>query len=501
MNALDELLQSLNSQQETELNSLITEGVVWLPTVGPQLDAYVSDADELFYGGSAGGGKTDLLCGLAIKEHNQSIIFRRELSQIGGIVERFTEIIGSRDGFNGSDYRWRLPNNKRLEFGGVRELGAEQKYQGRAHDLKAFDEITQFLEYQYSYLIAWNRSTNPDQRCRVVCTGNPPTTPEGEWVVQYWAPWLDPSHENPAAPGELRYFAVMNGKSIEVDRPEMIVIDGEEVIPRSRTFIPSSVDDNPFLARTGYKATLQGLPEPLRSKMLHGDFQAGIQDDEMQVIPTAWIDAAQDRWTESGGLKNPMSAVGADIARGGKDATVISTRHDNWFGELIVCPGAETPNGDAAASQIIKARQHFAPIHIDLTGVGTSPFDTLKTRKIQTIAFIAAAKSVARDQSKQLGFANKRAESWWLMRECLDPESGQDIQLPQDRMLRADLASARYSLTTQGILVEKKDDIIKRLGRSPDRGEAVILARYAFRKTDGVGTHQNFTADTDFEVL
>jgi len=474
----------------------------WLPEPsGPQLDAFVSKADELFYGGSAGGGKTDLVCGLALTAHHRSVIFRREGKQTGAIVDRMAGILGGRTGYNGQDRVWRLDGGKRIEFGGCQHVGDEETWQGRPHDLKAFDEITQFLEYQYRYLITWNRSTNPDQRCRVVSTGNPPTTPEGEWVVKYWAPWLDPSHDNPAKPGELRWYLVIDGEDVGVDGPKPIYHNGELLIPRSRTFIPSSVDDNPYLSRTGYKATLQGLPEPLRSKMLHGDFQAGIQDDEMQVIPTAWIDLAQNRWTESGGIKNPMSALGADIARGGKDATVISARHDNWFAELVVCPGAETPNGDAAAAQIIKARKHFAPIHIDLTGVGTSPFDTLKSRKIQAIPFVAAAKSLARDQSKQLSFVNKRAESWWLMRECLDPESGQNIQLPKDRQLRADLASARYSLTTNGIQIEKKDDIKKRLGRSPDRGEAVILARYTFRKTDGVGTNQNFAADTDFEVL
>ena len=34
-------------------------------------------------------------------------------------------------------------------------------------------------------------------------------------------------------------------------------------------------------------ATLQSLPEPLRSQMLYGDFNAGTEDDSMQVIPTA----------------------------------------------------------------------------------------------------------------------------------------------------------------------------------------------------------------------
>jgi hypothetical protein len=41
-----------------------------VPNVGPQTEAYFCEADELFYGGQAGGGKTDLLIGLALTAHS-----------------------------------------------------------------------------------------------------------------------------------------------------------------------------------------------------------------------------------------------------------------------------------------------------------------------------------------------------------------------------------------------------------------------------------------------
>jgi hypothetical protein len=98
-----------------------------------------------------------------------------------------------------------------------------------------------------------------------------------------------------------------NGTSrdVWVDGPEpFVLVDGEpcydfdpadykpeEIItPRSRTFIPARVTDNPHLYGTGYMAQLQALPEPLRSQMLNGDFHAGMEDDPWQVIPTAWIE-------------------------------------------------------------------------------------------------------------------------------------------------------------------------------------------------------------------
>jgi hypothetical protein len=50
---------------------------VWVPNIGPQHEAYHCQADELFYGGQAGGGKSDLLLGLALTGHDRSLILQR----------------------------------------------------------------------------------------------------------------------------------------------------------------------------------------------------------------------------------------------------------------------------------------------------------------------------------------------------------------------------------------------------------------------------------------
>ena len=71
---------------------------------------------------------------------------------------------------------------------------------------------------------------------------------------------------------------------------------------------------------------------------------------------------------------------------------------------------------------------------------------------------------------------NKRAEMYWKMRDALDPDYGDDIALPPGNELLADLCSARYSITTAGVLIEPKEKIKERIGRSPDIGEAVMMA-------------------------
>ena len=478
MRELIELKSFLTEPELAGIDRLIGEGAEkWLPRPGPQTDAYQSEADFLFFGGAAGGGKTDLLIGLALNAHRHSAIFRRQYRQLQAIVERTAEILGTRGGYNDQKKIWRLADGRRLHFGACQNPGDEQGFQGQPHDLKAFDEIGHFLEAQFRFLLGWNRTTNPDQRCRVVCAGNPPTSPEGEWVIKFWAPWLDPEYPNPALPGELRWFATIGDAETEVEGRHPFEHKGEWIGPKSRTFIPSAIDDNPFLLATGYKATLQALPEPLRSRMLNGDFGVGREDNPWQVIPSPWVAAAQARWQDAAkprGVK--MDALGVDVARGGGDATVLGARFGNWFAELQVYPGGTTPDGPSVAALAVAALRDGAPVLIDVIGVGASVYDHLKDNGVNAVAMNAAEASSGRDRSGTLAFSNKRAQWWWAMREALDPDYGSVIALPPERALKADLCAPRWRLTGRGIQIESKEDIVKRLGRSPDRGDAVVMA-------------------------
>jgi len=70
-----------------------TEGLLWIPTPGPQTRAYFSEADELYYGGQAGGGKTDLITGLALNAHKNSLLLRRTNKEAEKLPVRFEEIL------------------------------------------------------------------------------------------------------------------------------------------------------------------------------------------------------------------------------------------------------------------------------------------------------------------------------------------------------------------------------------------------------------------------
>jgi hypothetical protein len=447
-----------------------------VPNPGPQTEAYFSEADEMFYGGSAGGGKTTLICGLAVNEFPHSQIFRREATQLRGIVTEIKRILGSTDGYNGQDKIWKLPGDRMIELAGVKDEDDKEKWQGRAAPLKAFDEITQFSESQYVYIIGWNRSADPGQRCRVVATGNPPSTAEGQWVIRRWAAWLDPTHANPAKPGELRWYTTINGDDTEVDA-DYVGPKGER--PRSRTFIPSSLEDNPDLAETGYASVIEAMPEPLRTMMREGRFDVGQQDDQWQVIPSQWIRLAQARWKPDGFHGQRMSAVAVDVAQGGADESTMAPRYGSWFAPLIVKKGVDTPDGPAIGSMVFQHRRDGAMVIIDVGGgYGGDAYRFMKDNGVEAIKFNAAHGSTARTRDKTLGFVNKRAESWWRLREALDPsqEGGSIIALPPDPLLVADLVAPRWKPRGEEILIESKEDIRKRIGRSTDRGDAVVMS-------------------------
>lgn len=452
---------------------------IWVPQPGPQSAAYYSEADIVFYGGAAGGGKTELLLGVSITEQEHSIIFRREAVQLIGIEERMTQILGTRTGYNSQTGVWRLPEGRVLELGSVKEPGDWVKYQGRPHDFKGFDEITHFTELQFRTLIGWLRTDKPDIRQRVVAAGNPPTTAEGEWVKRFWAAWLDPNHPNPAKPGELRWYVTNEkGEDEEVPDGTPVMVGNDLMQPKSRTFIPSSVDDNIFLLSTGYKATLQSLPEPLRSQMLRGDFNAGAADPAWQAIPTEWVKAAMGRWTPRD-KKGDMTAIGLDPARGGADKTSVARRHGQWFDEIVTAPGAVTKDGPTTAGFVVPLVRNGACICVDSIGIGSSALDFIKGMNLNVLAVNGSETSHVHAVAGNMRFRNRRAEMYWLLREALDPTNPDPIALPNDQELLGDLTAVRYKVVTLGqataLQMRSKDEVREALGRSPDKGDAVAM--------------------------
>jgi hypothetical protein len=138
-------------------------------------------------------------------------------------------------------------------------------------------------------------------------------------------------------------------------------------------------------------------------------------------------------------------------------------------------------------------------VNIDVIGVGASVYDFLKGAcaaahagpvrpgqfprpglLIQPVNNAEA--SEARDRSRRFRLVNVRAASYWALREALDPEHGDGLALPPGPEVLADLTAPRYQVTASGIKVEPKEDIAERIGRSPDVGDALVLAHWGDRR-------------------
>lgn len=238
--------------------------------------------------------------------------------------------------------------------------------------------------------------------------------------------------------------------------------------------------DNPFLP-ADFHARLSALYGGEGSALVKQELGGEFLDDEggWAVIPYSWARLAQARWTPERPADQPLTCLGVDVAYGGADATVISPRHGVWFGPLARYRGEVTDSGSKAAFLVLQQHDGKALIHVDAIGYGAACHEHLREKVgklAQAVNVASAPVPEEYDRSGKYRLTNLRALMYWRLREALDPETGDDLALPPDPELLADLTAPRFEVRASGIVVEPKQDIKERLGRSPDAGDAVALA-------------------------
>lgn len=207
-----------------------------------------------------------------------------------------------------------------------------------------------------------------------------------------------------------------------------------------------------------------------------GEFHSS---DEDAVIPLAWVEAAIARWTawDEAGRPEPggRRVVGADVARSGEDKTVLAIRQGDVVEELRVYAKQDTMETAGKVGGLLNTPHARAVVDTD--GLGAGVTDRLRERGKPVIAFHAGTRTDKRDRSGELGFVNTRSAAWWNLREMLDPAYGEQVALPPDDELIGDLTAPHWSVKSGSkIAVESRDSLVTRLGRSPDRGTAVMQA-------------------------
>lgn len=489
---LDELLTRLKAMpadQQAAFSAEVIKGtkhMVAAPLPGPQTQAYLSKADVLLYGGKPGGGKTALEILLGLNEHWRTLVVRKAFVDLEGVLHTLDNIVGQAgSAIGGNRPRYETKDGRVIHFQGMGDqLDGKQ---GNPHDLICCDEAAQLPEDQVRMLMGWLRTDRPGQRCRVVLASNPPLDTVGDWLVEYFAPWLDDRHPNPAEPGELRWFLPNDSGSgyRECEEHDTMVLHDLTIKAQSRTFIPADYKDNPYYDAEAYTKTLAGLPDWARKRLMTGSFMDARADDQWQAIPTEWVREAQARWTPTPPPGVPLCAMGVDVAQGGTDRTVIARRHDAWFAPLLEKPGIETPSGADVAGLVIKHRRDNALVIIDIGGGwGGDAYANLSGNQIEVKSFMGVKATTRRTVDNLLTFTNVRTEAYWRMREALDPNQvgGSTIALPPSKRLLSDLCTPTYKVAKNGITLESKEDVVKRLGRSPDEGDAVVMCWWSGAK-------------------
>lgn len=512
--ALEALIKGATPETLSELERLASSKLklAWLPQDGPQSDAYYSEADELLYGGAAGGGKSDLLLGLATTQHERSLLFRAQSKDLDGLWERLNQLVPKPASKNDVKRYLRTPDNRTIEGGHLELPGSERAWQGRPHDFIGFDEAAQLAEARVNFVLQWLRSTTPGQRKRVVMATNPPIpeigadgsmtdTAAGDWLLRWFAPWLDEHFADPAEPGELRWcYMIAEGDrltTVWVDGPGCFhpqsgervpdatqddIESGKVLVARSRTFVKSLLKDNHFLRGSGYAEKLAGTPEPLRSMLLNGDFTVKAEDHKRQVIPSEWVLLAQQRWQEADEdevLRRIQLVLYGDIAQGGADTTAIASLcTGDYYDELLTQPGRKTPDGKSVAKLLIEERLDGSLIALDATGGWAGATHAMLSERYRIDAELHKVSQVdgSWEPNGIYKYGNLRAKMWWEFRLALDPKSGYKIALPPSPRLRVQLTAPHWIVKGKELFVEEKEALRKRLGTSTDEADAVLGA-------------------------
>lgn len=198
------------------------------------------------------------------------------------------------------------------------------------------------------------------------------------------------------------------------------------------------------------------------------------------LLPSTWFQAAIDRYLENPDHWDDLASEyktrhGLDVADGNDDHATAT-----WQGPLLIGCNDYQTKGDMldvsrAASIGIELASDGGPIVVDNTGVGAGALSEMV--KVGSISAYGM-KYAERAEKSDLYF-NIKAQAYWEMREgfrvgkiAVKPFTGwQELQL--------ELAAIGYVDDGDRIRIEKKDKTRKKLGKSPDKADACMMAFFA----------------------
>ena len=216
-----------------------------------QAEFLLLDEKEALFGGAAGGGKSDALLMAALQYVDYpgyaAILFRRTFADLalpGALMDRMAEwLAGKNARWHDKSKTWIFPSGATISFGYLEHEKDKFRYQGAEFQFIGFDELTHFTMSQYTYLFSRLRRLKGAKVPLRMRTASNPGGVGHEWVKQRF------------------------------------LIEG---LKEHRPFVPSTIDDNPYLDREEYVISLQELDPLTRSQLLSGDWDASTKGNKFR---------------------------------------------------------------------------------------------------------------------------------------------------------------------------------------------------------------------------
>lgn len=436
------------------------EPVTIRPQPGPQEQFLSSAADIVIYGGAAGGGKS---YGLLLEPLRHAlttpgfgtVIFRRNSKQVrntGGLWDT-SEDIYTHVGLTPKEsiLQWEHPaTGNTITFDHLEHEKTVHNYQGAQIALIGFDELTHFTAKQFWYMLSRNRSTS-GVRPYVRATTNP--DPDS-FVADLIAWWIDQDPNSPTyglplpeRAGVIRWFVNISDTIHWADTPTELLDLFEGSAPKSLTFIPSSLDDNPALtdADPGYRANLLALDPVEQARLLHGNWK--IRRSAGTLFQRAWFPILD----KAPALKRVVRTWDFAATKPNPE-----NKDPDWTRGLKI---GITDSGQLVVTDLVSARDN--PGEVDQLYVRTAQADGPKV--LQRIP-------------QDPGEAGKKAAQDRIKNPALRGITVKAERVTGDKMVRAGPASARaYAGLISVVRAPWNDEFFAELEAFPDGGHDDIV--------------------------
>lgn len=303
-----------------ELEALAEEvesiGKLWIPQPRQRVAVELfQQVDELLFGGAAGGGKSYALLQISIIIAEsfpgvRILILRRVFpSLLRTVLATLHRLLNGtkRAEWNANKHTWLFPNSSVIECSSLQYDTSVYDFSGAEYGVIIFEEVSEFTEEQYEFMLSRLRSTVPGVVPKVLCSANP-IGPGARWVRNRWV--MPPPMDIPDKVrcrvarsgsefrpfGEWRQHLGLTEKvEIEPDQAWRPRPSKDNRHPTERAFVPAMVTDNVALLKAdpNYLSRLDGIRDPRARRALRAGDWTAMDDVEGALWDSATIDVTR----------------------------------------------------------------------------------------------------------------------------------------------------------------------------------------------------------------